>query len=99
MRLIDNMWSYPSPDILGMFRKYDIKEPLKDLAKKDDYLLLVPTYAWDRAIALQKFLHDHYRLNTAYEVVMDPKGRACCYPNFTVLKFRTAPERPALQRD
>jgi len=87
VNFIDGLWSYPSPDTLSAYRRNGIKNPLVDLVENDNFFLLVPTFAWDRGNEVQTFLRDHYQLNSSYEVIKDPNGEACCYPNFSVLKF------------
>ena len=84
---IDGLWTYPSPDSLSTYHKYGIQNPISDLVLDKDFFLLIPTFAWDRGTQVQTFLRDHYQLESRFEVVKDPSGKACCYPNFTVLKF------------
>ena len=90
IHFIDGLWTYPSPDVLRTCRQFGIDHPLTDLARNKDYFLLIPTIQWRRADDLLTFLHEHGQPSASYEVVTDPSGHRCCYPNFTVLKFRSS---------
>ena len=96
LNFIDGLWSYPSPDTLSVYQRNGIKVPLADLVAKDNFFLLIPTFNWDRVYEVQSFLRDHYKINSTYEVVKDPNGESCCYPNFSVLKFHpsSVPDLP-----